>query len=134
MIAKRLLLFVLLLSAATLLATSNGGWMHKVPAKDRGKINPYQGSAEAIAAGDRIFHDHCAQCHQPDALGDKKHPSLRSQRVQQQATEGDLHWLLINGSMKYGMPSWAKLGDPQIWQVITYVRSLGVNEAKNSGE
>jgi len=26
--------------------------------------------------------------------------------------------------MKYGMPSWAKLGDPQIWQVITYVRSL----------
>ena len=53
--------------------------------------------------------------------------SGRSERVQQVATEGDLHWLVTNGSMKYGMPSWAKLGDPQIWQVITYVRSLGVD-------
>jgi mono/diheme cytochrome c family protein len=45
--------------------------------------------------------------------------------VQQQATEGDLHWLLVNGNMAHGMPSWSKLGDPQIWQVITYVKSLG---------
>ena len=45
-------------------------------------------------------------------------------RVQQQATEGDLHWLLVNGNMRKGMPSWAKLGDQQIWQVITYVKSL----------
>jgi hypothetical protein len=22
------------------------------------------------------------------------------------------------------MPSWSKLGDPQIWQVISYLRSL----------
>jgi mono/diheme cytochrome c family protein len=46
------------------------------------------------------------------------------ERVQQQATEGDIHWLLVNGNMKKGMPSWAKLPDPQLWQVITYVKSL----------
>jgi mono/diheme cytochrome c family protein len=44
--------------------------------------------------------------------------------VQQEATEGDLHWLLVNGNMARGMPSWSKLGDPQIWQVISYLRSL----------
>jgi len=113
-----------------LFATSNGGWLAKVPARDRDKTNPYHDSPEAVAAGDHVFHEHCAQCHGEDARGTKKRPSLRSRRVQQEATEGDLHWLVTNGSMKYGMPSWAKLGDPQIWQVISYVRSLGADPAK----
>jgi hypothetical protein len=75
-------------------------------------------------AGRRIFLDHCAHCHGKDAEGTKKRPSLKSSRVQQQATDGDLHWLLVNGSRSQGMPSWVKLGDPQIWQVICYVKSL----------
>jgi mono/diheme cytochrome c family protein len=103
--------------------------MNKVPERDRDKQNPYGDQAAAIAAGQRIFHDHCAHCHGADAEGTKKRPSLRTERVQQQATEGDLHWLLVNGSMVAGMPSWSKLGDPQIWQVITYVRSLKVEQA-----
>jgi|SRR5579862_1223866 len=118
------LIILLFASSATLLATSNGAWLHKVPAKEHDRENPYRDQQDAIAAGHRVFREHCAQCHGEDAEGTKKRPSLRSQRVQQQATEGDLHWLLVNGSMAYGMPSWAKLGDAQIWQVITYVRSL----------
>lgn len=108
------------------LAGSNGAWMAKVPAKDRNRVNPYHDKPDAVASGHRVFVDHCLQCHGSNAQGDKKHPSLRSERVQQQATEGDLHWLLTNGSMAYGMPNWSKLGNPQIWQVITYVKSLGV--------
>ncbi len=114
---------------AVAFATSNGAWLAKVPARERERVNPYHDSPEAVAAGERVFHDHCAQCHGQDARGTKKRPSLRSGRVQQQATEGDLHWLVTNGSMKYGMPSWAKLGDAQVWQVITYVRSLKVDAA-----
>lgn len=116
-------------SALTLFATSNGAWLSKVPERDHGKSNPYHDQQDAVAAGQRIFHDHCAHCHGEDAMGTKKRPSLRSERVQQQATEGDLHWLLVNGSMGSGMPSWSKLGDPQIWQVITYVRSLHLEQA-----
>ena len=71
-----------------------------------------------------IFVDHCAHCHGNDAEGTKKRPSLKSARVQQEATDGDLHWLLVNGNRGQGMPSWVKLGDPQIWQVICYVKSL----------
>lgn len=103
--------------------------MNKVPERDRDKINPYHDQPDAIAAGQRVFHDHCAHCHGEDAEGTKKRPSLRTERVQQQATEGDLHWLLVNGSMGSGMPTWSKLGDPQIWQVISYVRSLKVEQA-----
>ncbi|HZP22000.1 MAG TPA: c-type cytochrome [Terriglobales bacterium] len=110
--------------STTLFATSNGAWLAKVPAREHERNNPYRDQPDAVLAGQRVFHDHCAHCHGEDAEGIKKHPSLRSARVQQQATDGDLHWLLTNGSMGSGMPSWAKLGDPQIWQVITYLKSL----------
>ncbi len=110
-------------------ATADGAWVDKVPVKDRDKTNPYASQQDAVAAGQRVFHEHCAHCHGEDAQGTKKRPSLRTERVQQQATVGDLHWLLVNGYMSHGMPSWSKLGDPQIWQVITYVRSLHVEQA-----
>ena len=124
-----LLTTVALTPVLTLFATSNGAWLAKVPAREHDRINPYHDQADAVLAGQRIFHDHCAHCHGEDAQGTKKRPSLRSERVQQQATEGDLHWLLVNGSMGYGMPSWSKLGDPQIWQVIRYVKSLPQEQA-----
>ncbi|MFZ0800660.1 MAG: c-type cytochrome [Terriglobales bacterium] len=117
-------LFLALLSAATLFAAADGAWLAKVPASDHQKTNPYRAQPDAIAAGRNIFEEHCSKCHGENAEGRKKRPSLRSQRVQQQATEGDLHWLLVNGSMKKGMPSWAKLPDPQLWQLIAYLKSL----------
>jgi mono/diheme cytochrome c family protein len=133
MIGKRKYSFlpgiIVVFSALTLFATSNGGWLTKVPPRERDKPNPYQGQSDAISAGHRVFVEHCAHCHGEDAEGTKKRPSLRTPRVQQEATEGDLHWLLVNGSMGYGMPTWSKLGDPQIWQVITYVRSLHETQA-----
>ena len=115
---------LVLLSAATLFATADGAWLARVPASDHQKTNPYEGKPDAIAAGRNIFEEHCAKCHGQNAEGVKKRPSLRSERVQRQATDGDLHWLLVNGSMKKGMPPWAKLPDPQLWQLITYLKSL----------
>jgi mono/diheme cytochrome c family protein len=119
-----LALMLILVPAGFVLSASDGSWLKKVPARDHEKANPYQGQAEAIAAGRRVFVDRCAQCHGEDAEGTKKRPSLRSQRVREQASEGDLHWLLVNGNMRKGMPSWAKLPDQQLWQVISYVKSL----------
>jgi mono/diheme cytochrome c family protein len=124
-----LVVLLLFCSAFAVAGSSNGAWLNKVPERERDRANPYQGQADAVAAGQRVFRDRCAHCHGENAEGTKKRPSLRTERVQQQATVGDLHWLLVNGSMGSGMPSWSKLGDPQIWQVITYVRSLHVEQA-----
>jgi len=123
---KRAWLFLLtvLMLAVLAFGTADGSWLRHVPAKDHERKNPYEGQADAVAAGRIVFSNHCAQCHGENAEGTKKRPSLRSARVQQEATEGDLHWLLVNGNMGRGMPSWSKLGDPQIWQVITYVKTL----------
>ena len=111
-------------SSLAVFATSNGAWLTNVPQRDRERANPYRDKPDAAAAGRRIYLDHCAHCHGDDADGTKKRPSLKSARVQQEATDGDLHWLLVNGNRGQGMPSWVKLGDPQIWQVICYVKSL----------
>lgn len=115
---------LILLTAVTLFATADGVWLARVPAGDHQKANPFEGKPDAIAAGRNIFEEHCAKCHGQNAEGVKKRPSLRSERIQRQATDGDLHWLLVNGSMKKGMPPWAKLPDPQLWQLITYLKSL----------
>lgn len=115
---------LIVLSSLAMFATSNGAWLANVPPRDRERANPYRDQPDSIAAGRRIFLDHCAHCHGADAEGTKKRPSLKSTRVQQEATDGDLHWLLVNGNRGQGMPSWIKLGDPQIWQVICYVKSL----------
>jgi len=118
-------LSMVLLFAAVAFGVADGSWMRHVPAKDHERKNPYQGQADAVAAGRLVYEDHCSKCHGENAEGTKKRPSLRSDRVQQAATEGDLHWLLVNGNIGRGMPSWSKLGDPQIWQVISYVKTLG---------
>ena len=116
--------FLILWCAMGAFATSNGAWLTNVSQRERERVNPYRDQPDAVAAGRRIFLDHCAHCHGKDAEGTKKRPSLKSARVQQEATDGDLHWLLVNGNRSQGMPSWVKLGDPQIWQVICYVKSL----------
>jgi mono/diheme cytochrome c family protein len=123
----------LLRAAAGILAmvaclAADGSWLARVPDADRGKANPYAGQADAIAAGSKIFSERCARCHGADAMGHGKRPSLRSQRVQN-AKDGEIFWLLRNGNLGKGMPSWSALPEPSRWQVITYVKSLGVAPA-----
>lgn len=125
MIPRRALtLLLVLLPAAMMFGAADGSWIQKVPSAAHEEVSPYRGQADAIDAGRRIFVDRCSHCHGEDAEGTRKRPPLTSERVQRQASEGDLHWLLVNGNMRKGMPSWAKLPDQQIWQVIAYLKSL----------
>ena len=119
-----LTLLLVLVPGAMVFGAADGSWMKNVPASDHEKVSPYRGQEDAIAAGRRIFLDRCSHCHGEDAEGTKKRPPLKSERVQYQASEGDLHWLLENGNMRKGMPSWSKLPDQQLWQVISYLKSL----------
>ena len=112
------------MSAAVTFAAADGSWLKSVPDAERGRTNPFAGQADAIAAGRQVFADRCAKCHGADAEGHGKKPSLRSSRVQD-ATDGEIFWLLKNGNLAKGMPTWSKLPEPTRWQVIAYVKSLG---------
>jgi mono/diheme cytochrome c family protein len=117
-------LVIALVSAAAVYATADGSWLKHVPNADRARTNPFAGQTDAIAAGKGVFQDHCAKCHGPDGEGRGKKPSLRSSRVQG-ATDGEIFWLLKNGNLPKGMPTWNKLPEQTRWQVIVYLKSLG---------
>jgi mono/diheme cytochrome c family protein len=94
----------------------------RVPDKARAKRNPFASDPRAPAAGNKLFEQHCAECHGKRADGAKRGPSLRNHAVQQ-ATPGEIFWILTNGVMRRGMPAWSKLPAEQRWQIITWLNS-----------
>ena len=115
----------LLFCATLLLAASigDGAWKSKVPDKDRLRANPYDSQSGAIMAGAKLFRQNCSSCHGGEATGTEKKPNLHSDRIRT-STPGELEWLLKNGSMKNGMPSWSRLPEQQRWQIVSYLKSL----------
>lgn len=101
----------------------------KAPEKARAKRNPLEKDPDAVAAGRILFEQHCAECHGRDAESGKKGPSLRAAEVQN-AEPGAIFWILTNGVVRKGMPVWSKLPEPQRWQLVTYLKSLGTAAAK----
>jgi mono/diheme cytochrome c family protein len=97
----------------------------KAPQKARAKRNPLEKDPDALSAGRILFEQHCVECHGDLAQGGKKGPSLRAEEVQN-AEPGAIFWILTNGVVRRGMPVWSKLPEPQRWQLVVYLKSLGV--------
>jgi mono/diheme cytochrome c family protein len=116
-------LFVLAVAVSLFAAAGDGAWLKRVPEKDRTRANPMASHADAVAGGSKLYQQNCSKCHGEDGQGVNGKPSLRSERVHN-ATPGELEWLLRNGSLKNGMPSWSSLPEPQRWQIVTYLRTL----------
>jgi mono/diheme cytochrome c family protein len=100
--------------------------LSQAPEKARAKRNPFEKDPEAVAAGRNLFEQHCAECHGDAAEGGRKGPSLRDREVQK-APPGSIFWILTNGVVRRGMPVWSKLPEPRRWQLVTYLKSLGVS-------
>jgi mono/diheme cytochrome c family protein len=98
-------------------------WNNAVPPKERARENPYAADAKTLAAGAQVYRNRCASCHGEDAMGRGRRPGLRTAHVRN-ATDGEILWLLENGELRYGMPSWSSLPEEQRWQVERYVKSL----------
>ena len=107
--------------------------IEKAPEKARAKRNPFEQNPDAVAAGKNLFEQHCAECHGESALGGKKAPSLRAVEIQN-AAPGTVFWILTNGVVRRGMPVWSKLPEPQRWQLVSYIKSLGVVSSSQAAE
>ena len=123
------ILAILLTTSALCFAKAANRWLQKVPQVDRSRVNPYAGNPNAVAAGAILFHNNCAQCHGNDAAGKLSRPSLRTEEVRKE-TDGELAWLLKNGDVYRGMPRWSALPEPERWQIIAYLRTLGPSSLK----
>jgi mono/diheme cytochrome c family protein len=103
----------------------------------RGWTNPLPATEENIANGKAIFlgKAFCATCHGRDGrgLGDiqglrgKLPRNFTDQTWQAARTDGELFWILKNGSPGTDMASFVPLvlTEEEAWQVLLFVRSLG---------
>jgi len=118
------LIFLALTAVPTCIAAStHRDWLERVPESARARANPLRQDSEAPVAGAKLFRHDCASCHGTDASGRGSRPSLLTHRVHN-ATDGELEWILKNGNLAHGMPSWSKLPEAERWQIVCYLHSL----------
>ena len=92
------------------------------PAPASQQTNPYEGQQQARRAGAKLYRRECAACHGADGRGLRKALPLAAPEVRE-ASPGTLFWVLRNGSIYRGMPSFSHLPDEQRWQIVTYLKS-----------
>ena len=107
------------------------------PANFQNKQNPVPDNKSSIEAGKKLFHKDakpvaCMQCHGKNGdgngpLGGGLKPKPRDftcGKMMADLSDGQLFWIIKNGSQGTGMMSFKNLKDKQAWQVIRYIRSL----------
>ncbi len=105
---------------------AGGSLLHQAPARYTDRRNPLAGGEQARLAGAKLFARECASCHGHDGQGIGKAPRLKRSDVAE-ASPGALFWVLRNGSLYRGMPSFAHLPEAQRWEIITFLQ-----ETKNA--
>jgi glucose/arabinose dehydrogenase len=127
--------FVRLLAATIVLALTAAFWpiavleaqegnFHSAPDASKLVPDPYQGQ-ENRAEGKQLFGIHCARCHGRNAEGTGEVPGLVD-GVLETVTPGELFWFITRGEPQSGMPAAGNLPEPERWQLVTYLKALGL--------
>ena len=110
-------------------ARKYGSGLAAAPASARERVNPYEGKPEAVRAGHKLFERYCEECHGAGTRANRKAPALDSGKIGK-APPGDLFWIMTNGDLRAGMPSWSRLPEAQRWQIVSYIKTLHKPEAR----
>src|SRR6516165_8661458 len=119
---------VLALTAAFLpiaVLEAQEGNFHSAPDASKLVPDPYQGQ-ENRAQGKQLFGIHCARCHGRNAEGSGDMPGLLVDGVLETVTSGELFWFITHGEPQHGMPAAGNLPAPEHWQLVTYLKALGL--------
>lgn len=95
-------------------------------------VNPLKPTADVLAAGKKAYERRCAECHGETGTGDgmagegmtPRPANLTDAAWEHGSTDGEIFTVIRDGSGD-GMKSFtSKLTEQQMWEVVTYVRSL----------
>jgi mono/diheme cytochrome c family protein len=98
--------------------------------------NPVAASPDSIAAGKGVYQRYCATCHGLNAEGGSGSdisppaPDLTDHEWKRGSTDGEIFSVIKNGvPPELNMEPWGdRIKDPDIWNVVNYVRSLAKNK------
>ena len=121
--ARSLIALLLLLPGCGRTSYVPSNWLAEVPAQTRALPNPLPSTPANLKAGGEAYGQYCAGCHAEDGAGRRGRPSLRTARVRGE-TDGEIYWILLNGSKGHGMPAWRLLGDASLWQLVESIRAM----------
>jgi len=101
-----------------------------------GFTNPLKNNEKNLAEGESLYQANCSSCHGSGGQGDgpasgglNPKPQNLAQ-IQSKQSDAYLYWRISEGGLMEPfnslMPAWRGLLDEdQIWQIITYVRTMG---------
>lgn len=120
-------------SAPGALESSTAAILRKfaTPAFQRRLKNPVGNDADAVGHGREVFLGRCASCHGVDGHGATavgrgtypRVPDLHSLATQQ-LSDGELHYIIVNGVRFTGMPASQFNGPQDSWYAVAYIRSF----------
>lgn len=106
---------------------------HSITVGGKHDQNPLANTPANVQNGKEAFSHYCVACHGLDGqntgvpFADQMSPpipSLNSPNVQSY-TDGQLHWILLNGISPSGMPaSKGILTDDELWSIVLFIRHL----------
>ena len=89
-------------------------------------VNPLAGRPAAIQAGQRTYGSTCVACHGAAGAGESgRGPALNTGRFLHGGQDADLFHAIRGGVRGTAMPPFPSLTDQQVWELVTYIRSLG---------
>src|ERR1019366_4206399 len=94
------------------------------------ETNPLAGNRAAITAGNRLYDAACQSCHGAGARGDRA-PALAAGVFRHGSADGQLFLNIRNGISGTAMPAFSQFTSDQVWQLVTYIRSLAGMAAVN---
>ncbi len=104
-------------------------WIPRSTADDR---NPFANDRTAAKAGEYEFRINCALCHGLGAHGGGRGPDLTRAQKKHVHSDAEMFQVISNGIPGTAMPANGTNGqgvgmtDEEIWQIITYIRSVEV--------
>lgn len=114
---------ILFLSVLATAREREGSLVQQAPPQAAKRTNPLRGKAQAGQAGAKLFAQECAACHGARRQGSEKAPPLNRGDIRE-APPGALFWVLRNGSLHRGMPSFAHLPELERWQIVTLLQEV----------
>ena len=121
-------LFSLTILAATVLFVAASS----LPAQDK---NPFEGDSNVAKLGESQFRANCAFCHGLGARGGGRGPDLTRAQKRHGNSDADLFRTINEGVPGTAMPpngatqQGVGMTEDEIWQVITYIRSVQVKSS-----